>query len=333
MQKTLKILIYDPNPNDGAGFCRTSIPFNSLRKFGVEISFTNDPSWAQIQANDLLFLHRPIEDKLIGAMEMAYLFGKPVWTDFSDNYREVTPDHPMYRQIRAKIELMDKITAASTVFTVHQETMLETFPKAIVIPHGIPDEFLKWRKAPKFPKKKVICWRGSDTHTGSITQYASQLVKLSNEFPEWQWKFIGYTPWQLSEIKYQSSLPFIPAPAFWHKLSNESPAILVVLHADNQFAKDRGTEAGDEAAFAGSTLIAPNWDHWKIPGSINYTPNGDITEAIRKAIHEAEMEPMRHQERIDRAWSHAQQNLVSIQNEKRIEILMKLCPWWSPKKD
>lgn len=325
-----KILAVTNNPLDGAAICRV----NAFKTLGAAKSLiTNTPSWKQVADSDVIFVHRPVKESDFGLIELAKKAGKKIWLDIDDDYLNVPNDHSAFSyyqkpEIRENIE---KATELSDVITVSNNNLRDKHTeKTFLTACSYSGEYLK-KLNQKFPKKQLrVCWRGSQTHRKSLLEYGPQIVSLSIKNPEWEWYFLGDSPWMFSnEMKAKKIVvnpDWLDTDTMLNYIQAISPAIQIMPLTDNHFTRSRSNMAWMDGLTGGAVTIAPNWEHWKVPGVINYESKEDFEAKTSKAMQDIE-NGISFDKEVKAGWDHMLENYTfEAINKVQEKVLQFLFP-------
>lgn len=339
----LSLLILDPNPSDAPGFLRSSDPFCRLRKdfpnsyrlmYGKDV-VGNEHAWQAILQADVVFMHRPVGPAALQTAETVKTLGRKLWVDFDDDLLNVPTDHPNYFHFNdpVTVETQKKILGLADIVTVHQETLAEVLrpycKRLKVIPHAVPDEFLEWRQEPQLPRRKLISWRGSNTHDRALRAFEPEIVKVAKANPDWEWLFVGYIPWHIVEkmegVKCHLVPRWLTPVEYYQTIHAEQPAIQIVMHEDIPFSKARGNEAWLEASFAGASILAPDFPTWQEPGVFRYGSKKEFRTKLQNLVNHYDQHPHSLTANVKTAWTYIKKNCLTSQvNKLRVQTLKEL---------
>lgn len=321
------ILAVTNNPLDGAAICRV----NAFKTLGAAKSLiTNTPTWKQVADSDVIFVHRPVKEGDFGLVELAKKAGKKVWLDIDDDYLNVPTDHPSFSYYQ-KPEVRDgieKITEIADVITVSNDNLRDKHTdKTFLTVCSYSGEYLKGISQ-KFPKKQLrICWRGSQTHRKSLLEYGPQIVSLSRKHPNWEWYFLGDSPWMFSdEMKAKQIVvnpDWLDTDTMLNYIQAVSPAVQIMPLIDNHFTRCRSNMAWMDGLTGGAVTIAPNWEHWKVPGVINYESFEITASEVMSKIEDGKV----FKKEVKAGWDHMLSRYTfEAVNEVQKKVLKFLFP-------
>lgn len=254
---------------------------------GIISARSKDVDFATIDHTRLVFVQRPMTSHDVGVLEKAKTIGIPTWVDFDDDYLTIQPSNPhfvTYKKpavqmvFKQALELADVVTCS----TAHLGMRLSQYgaKKVVVIPNSIDPELMgKKRSLPRLlfrPEAKVCFWRGSNTHVEDLQIVAPQMRELISEYHDkgWTFCFLGYRPYFIvDKVKRPDKVVFHSEPEMYRYI-NMVPRLKAQLFwcslEDTDFNRSKSNIAWQEAALAGSCIVAPDLPEWKEPGIANY---------------------------------------------------------------
>jgi hypothetical protein len=221
-----------------------------------------------------------------------------------------------------------KLIARADVLTVTNDVLKAKYeklnPNIVVVPNCFNDRMMNARPEIDPIPKKLINWRGSPTHQKDIAVHMQAILQLCKEFPDWTWNFIGETFWMFSEsmpAKNFVQCPAVDQATYWHLIAQLQPAIQIVPLEDNEFNRSKSNIAWIEGAYAGAACLAPDWEHWRQPGVINYTNPVSFYRKL-KSLMEGKWDLAQLGKN---GWEGVQQKfLLSKVNELRAQLVLSL---------
>jgi hypothetical protein len=254
----------------------------------------------------------------------------PLWLDFDDALLEVPPDNPaynIYAQDSIKQNIIRLCSMADHIsFTT--EALRESFQRHVTLPESsiIPNaynDYLLPLKPPVTSQNSLVFWRGSDSHQGDLLEFAASYHRAMQEFPDYQYLFMGMVPWMLppgATFTYNKGVDIFD---FFPILRNTiRPAIQVVPLIDSHFNRAKSNIAWIEAASVGAVTVAPEWAEWEHAGVFTYNDTESFFTALDAALHlpQDERDSMAHA-----AWLELESNyFLSSINEQRQLLIEKL---------
>jgi hypothetical protein len=223
-------------------------------------------------------------------------------------------------QIVACLEMADVISVSTEFLKNKLQSKLKKKAEIRVIPNAFDE--VRARKEDRDQTQKLILWRGSHTHVRDLMQYTPEMVKLAHDHPDWTWVFVGFNPWMLAEhfprgrMIYQEPVD----PVHYYKLlSDYRPQITIVPLHECDFNKCKSNIGAIEGSFAGSAVLAPDWDEWKLPGVTNYRDRNTFYYGFKKLVDSTNEQ---RKALSAKTWGHIEENLMLSQTNKlRAEIL------------
>lgn len=285
--------------------------------------------WAEIQNVDAIFLQRAFMPDHVQMAHLAKLYKIPIWVDYDDDILAVPADNPThynYEQpaVKQNIEQICKMADIITVSTKALGAKLSKFnPKVLVVPNALNLHLLN-RLDSALPRNKCVVWRGSHCHFADLHEHTNEILAAYNEFPEWGWVFVGYNPtWITKHMDAQKRTRILHFDNdylnFMGNLQRVRGAVHIVplIPCDFNFAKSR--IAHMEASFAGSAVLAPDWEEWQDGRLYRYSGAHEFKERLFTMLGTS-LEELTDANNQDWSWVEAHRTLTKI-NELRKSIL------------
>jgi len=244
-------------------------------------------NWPFISQFDLVFHQRPFSKDSLNVCNYIKQCGIKLWIDYDDNLFALNPENPAYAlynnpEIQNNIKAMLKIADAVSVPTEYLRQAYSEFNKNIyIVPNAFHDLLFK-RPDVMLKRTNNIVWRGPEAHIFDLMSHSKEINKATQEFPEWRFMFMGFSPWFLSDTNNKGNVPSLDIVIYMKTLLEMAPSCLHVPLADNVFNRGKSNIAYIEASYAGAVCIAPAW--WNAPGSLPYTDDESYYEAIRSVL-------------------------------------------------
>lgn len=273
----MKIVIYSPIPHDGTSFYRAFGPFSNLQRnyYGVEIiNGSNEGfeyNWWTLNPVDIVFLQRPSTMVGLHIIKTAKLCNKPVWIDYDDDYISIpttNPRHNLYAntvrqsQTRECMKLADVITVSTPFIADSIRANVDTKAEIIVIPNAW-DPYLFNTNFNGVERKKIVLWRGGDTHVKDVEIYKEAITKCFDHYPEYDWVFYGHEfDWIIDHaiLKNQSKrlrlYEFTDLMRYFTNCMQLCPEIMIVPLEDNDFNKAKSNISFIEGTLFGASVMA-----------------------------------------------------------------------------
>lgn len=325
-----KILAKTLDPLNGAAICRVH-PLQTLQTAITKVIAA--PTWNDVAECDVLMVHRPVNDHDLGIIKLAKQAGKKVWVDADDDYFFLPKDHQAYsfyekpetkEYIRQSLKLADVVTISNDLLRESFNILNE---KIITYPCSYPStELLKHFKEPLVPHKR-ICWRGSQTHRGSLLEFGPQIAAASEKFPDWEWYFLGDMPWTfVDDIKGKVVVnsEWLNTSDLMMYIHSIQPSIQIMPLKDNHFTRSRSNMAWMDGLCGNAVTIAPDWPHWKVPGVYNYDEVVSFSDRLESLMAFVEG-GNNFSDQLKKAWEHMLENYTfEAVNKIQKEILKGL---------
>lgn len=337
----IKVLPIIPHPDDATSFYRGQLPITSLaHHYKLGLIYSERLSWSTMSLTDVLFLQRPfIAGQHLAAAQLAQKLCKPVWCDWDDDLFSVPEDNPAHSVYSDKgiQEAIATLAAMADVVSVSTRALKDRFdeirkraekPGCIVIPNALSDHFLELRPEPvKEGRRKMIFWRGSNTHMYDLMSVTEPLINTMHQRPDWTIHFLGFNPaWMTRAFSPKqcivgAGMDILDYHTYFGQIQ---PGITIVPLDDSEFTRAKSNIAWIEATWARSQVIAPRFPEWERPGILNYSTHEEFQECLRTAMSEVEMNDTT---RIDASWDFITNFLLlSKTNTLRWDLLKYMCP-------
>lgn len=328
----MKILAVCPNASDATAFYRVLMPLLNLQKTG-EITFeiTDNPSFTQLLACDIVFLQRPCIDIHLGIAEKCKLYGKPLVIDYDDNLFEVQDHNPayhLYSRDNVKNNMSKCVALADHVIVSTQplkEALLPLNANITVVHNALDLSLMPERNVTWDKRRTDIMWRGTNTHQADIASVAPEIARLSHKHTNWRWLFMG-VDYRILEAfmapkTYGYAGVFPEINVFLRKLQNVAAPIHIVPLDDNKFNHSKSNLAWLEATWAGSAVVAPKMPEWELDCIQVYSGAGGLTKAINHLItNSGNIRKLN-----EKSWELIQSEyLIEHTNKKRLAIFQRL---------
>jgi SAM-dependent methyltransferase len=103
--------------------------------------------------------------------------------------------------------------------------------------------------------------RGGGSHSRDIDTYKDAIINIMNDYPEYNWAFMGYWPkWALETLPDERLLlfPYGDLMKYFETLMELKPEIMIVPLEDTEFNKSKSNIAWIEGTLAGAITLAPD---------------------------------------------------------------------------
>ena len=280
-------------------------------------------NWSFITQFDLIMYQRPFTKESLTLCGYVKQCGIKIWLDYDDNLFALNPENPTYYiynnpEIQANIKGMLQLADAVSVPTEYLRQAYSEFNKNVfIVPNAFHDSLFE---RPELPKRtNNIVWRGPEAHIFDLMTFSKEINQATQEFPEWRFMFMGFSPWFLSKTDNKGHIPSLDIVVYYKTLFDMAPACMHVPLHDNTFNRCKSNISYIEASYAGAVCICPAW--WSAPGSLPYTDNASYYEAIRSVLSGEVDKAKLNRE----AWEYIMDVLpLSKVNVQRLEILNSL---------
>lgn len=331
----IKILAMVPEVADTTSRFRAMGPLVAMEKQdqGVQISVGAPEEtyydWPAFSRHDVLFCQRPylpIHSKIIQRAKQQRL---KVWVDLDDHMLAVPEDNRnflLYANTANRAAIIQCAQMADVV-SVPTEALKTVIGEHCINVKLIPNAYddITFGKDPERPKerKKIIAWRGGDSHQRDLFSVRDDVLRTAKENPEWKWAFMGYKPLFITDFLPENqyrAFDFTNTYEYMATIGKLGHRIQIVPLIETRFNLCKSNIAWIEASYAGAETIAPAWTEWSQPGVRPYSPEEPFYDVLQSAIRTGE-DPMRD----DRGWSYIRDNLFLSQvNRLRFELIRSL---------
>lgn len=300
----MRILLHHPNGTDGTSFYRAYGPFNHLvRQFpDVEIvdANTDGIAWHLLGRFDLVYMQRPASKWQRILLDMCKAYGIPVWVDWDDHYFDI-PDSNNRKKYYTEfhIDQVRYVAKNADIVSVTTEYLRDAFlplnKNVIVIPNALDERLFSTRDTlhsglttEQFEsRRKLILWRGSDTHNTDLDYFKEEILELMDETPEYIWGFFGYYPqWAIDHLPSDRiRLYGYDGPVeYLHRLLMARPHLVYVPLEDTPFNRSRSNIGWLEGSYAGARVVMPKWGGWDKCAGFHYADKSEFKDAFYKAL-------------------------------------------------
>lgn len=338
MKKT-NILLICPDTNDSTSLYRGAGPYYALERDneGINILVSdaknmNAGVWPNFQYPHIMVYQRPFRNDDATLIDAAKSFGVKVIIDFDDDLFCVQRDNPvvaLYENPNTKKALVDCCNLADVV-TVSTEHLKNSFikntgadpDKFVVIRNGFDQRWVQhfWNHG---DRKKIVTWRGSNTHRRDCMEVKDAFLQYMKEQPEYKAVMYGWTndvfTYELPfDRYYTSTLPVIAYQKHIHSIHGH---LGIVPLLDNEFNRAKSNIGFIELVSSGHMCIAKNLPEFSNAGAMVYETQDEFYNLLTRFTNdfEASMTVWRNQFR------YLLENLTLKQpNELRLEVIKAL---------
>lgn len=331
----IRVNYASPSIVDSCSFYRGFGPLSELTKAndGFSLYHVNELNWATLNQIDVLSLPRVYEQQTYGALKMAINNFKPVWIDYDDNLFCVPRSNPSFAHFANKESILAQAAELASAITVTTEALYKTYKtynkNTFIIPNAYNDQMFGPLPHHKGPKRKLLVWRGSNTHDEDLVPIADDLVAVvkSPEFSDWKILFIGYNPTYITcrvpadRVLYRDAMDIID---YFRYLPTLNAAMMVVPLADTEFNRCKSNIAWIEGTVMGAAVYASDLPEFRKPGIQNVS-RGTLARTLLEAITQANKNGDFLQERYETSRAFVEENLyLSKVNQLRVDLLRVL---------
>lgn len=320
---------------DTCSFYRGFGPLSQLAKNTEDISIYNisDLNWATLAQLDVMMIPRIYNENLLHGMEMSLNNFKPVWNDYDDNLFCVPRSNPSFHHFFGKEAVLARAAERSSVITVTTEALYKTYRTYNKNTHIIPNAYddCMFGEMPHHTgrRRKILVWRGSNTHDEDLISVADDIVSIVNsaEFSDWKMLFMGYNPAYITcrlkqdRILYKEPLDVID---YFKFMATLNAAIMMVPLVDTEFNRAKSNIAWMEGTLAGAAVFTDDLPEFRRPGC-SIVKKGTWAKTLLEVIRAANSDPSFIQHNNDLSHAYIKENLyLSKVNKLREELVRKL---------
>jgi hypothetical protein len=228
--------------------------------------------------------------------------------------------------VQKNIATIIAMASVVTVTTRHLKEQLDKLnPNIKIIPNAFDNRMLKHEKLDRQKeKRKLVFWRGSQTHQKDLMSVAQEIIGNSHQFKDVTYNFAGYLPWFLTDSMRINSVVATGAmdiPDYFKFLSEIQPGIGICPLYPDVFNQSKSNIFFQESSFAGATSLVPKWAEWEKPGAITYDDHKDFGNKLR-ALCSGEIDLVRQS---NLSWEYVRSELMLDKvNMKRLDIIKEL---------
>ena len=302
--KKFRLLAVGSNNFCAGSFYRGNIPLIELRRELPQLELTclwdlPQSSFHTLREFDGVFVWNPSVPPHLDLIATAKQMRMPIWTDIDDFIFAMPDSNPFKQQkIMAGVfgvaEKCFQMSDFLTVSTPELAKQMAPFNQNISVIENAFNDALLGPLKPKLPpakaRRKTLAWRGGSSHWEDIQKVCGSLEDFYGTYPEWGVLTIGDIPYPLIDgipldnPKRFCSLPWSSVVEYFVNLSKIQPRVLIVPLHDSVFNRCKSNVAWQEAMFANSLVIAPDWAEWRRPGVLSYTGPDDFQRALTQVV-------------------------------------------------
>lgn len=320
---------------DTCSFYRGFGPLSQLAKKVQDVSVYNvtDLNWATLAQLDVIMLPRIYNENLLNGMDMCLNNFKPIWTDYDDNLFCVPRSNPSFHHFHGKEAILARAAERAHVITVTTEALYKTYltynKNTQVIPNAYDDCMFGEIPHHTGKRRKLLVWRGSNTHDEDLISISNDLVDVvnSSEFSDWKILFVGYNPAYLScrmkpeRVLYKEPLDIID---YFKFMTGLNAALMIVPLVDTEFNRAKSNIAWIEGTLAGASVFADDLPEFRRPGC-SVVPKGQWGKTLLEVIRAANADGSFIQYNNDLSRTHIKEHLyLSSVNKLREDLVRNL---------
>lgn len=288
-----RILLVTHKSSNSISFYRSVMPWNQIQKeyddvfvTTIDLSRPTDVfQWDVLSAHDILFISNPIAAKHLDIIRVAKTYGLKTWSDYDDCYLDIPEDDKSFNLVsRGHIGQVVKDclieSDITTVTTEYLKSMLLPYSTRIeVVKNAFPMDLLNENSLSGITQgtHNFVSWRGSEHHARSMKEFSKEITAVAKENPDWTFKFFGYNPDFDFDYTHHEFTELFDS---FYRLKKFSSKIHIVTLFDRPFNRSKSNISFIEGVIAGSVVLAPDWQEWKLPGVVNYSTKEDFQEKL-----------------------------------------------------
>lgn len=313
-----QIIVFSPEEADGCSFYRGLGALGELHR--KDILIRRAPrfiSWSELCDCDLGFMLRPFSSKHVEVAKMIKQ-QMPLWLDYDDDLFSVPESNPSY-ELYSRPEILENLQTLkelADVITVSTKGVQKSFGGHI-IPNAYNDYRLSKIFSPVIREKKVILWRGTESHLGDLL-YFKEEIEFLLDWANAKFVFVGFNPWMLNTVdRNVSYVPSTDIYSYFKILETINPDVLLVPLEDNMLNRAKSHIAWLETARFGTNAVVRFWSEWHKPKTQGYSNKKEFLRAANDAL-------LGDKEDVT-GWNYVQDNLLlSDVNKQRIDIIEQI---------
>jgi hypothetical protein len=323
----VNILFLNYTKNDACAFYRSSGIARSLEKlsgYSITVAQWNEINldWSMISNYDVIMMQRPFTGQSLDLIRFIKMFPRiRLWFDFDDNLLALPPENEAFQLYNENKENIKQIIGLADVISVTTEDLKQSYLPFNSNIHIIPNAFNDsiFHRPELKPREKIVIWRGTKTHIYDLMSNGQAINQACEQFADWQFMFLGYYPWFLSETQNKGFLKGSDIILYFNTLFKMNPAVMQVPLHDNLFNRCKSNIAFIEGVFAGAVSVVPYW--WNIPGALPYSNPNEYYEAMSFILRgEVNIESQNR-----KSWEYIQDCLtLSKVNKLRVELIKSI---------
>lgn len=249
-------------------------------------------SWSLLNRFDIVFMGRPASKWQMDFIRMAKNYGVKVWVDWDDHYLNI-PDTNNRKHIYGpyQTDTIKWIARNADVVTVSSLTLLEEWkqlnPNTVMVRNAMDDQLFDMSDSDKYPREKLILWRGSDTHQADFEEHKEAIIELMNETPDYVWGFFGFCPdWAIDVLPTKRIRQYANDGVIEYikTLASLRPELIYVPLEDIPFNHAKSHIAWLEGTYAGAKIVCPDWEEWGYLSAFKYSGKENFKKFFLAAL-------------------------------------------------
>lgn len=214
--------------------------------------------WEAIMRADVVVLQRPFVQQSVHLAETVRAAGKRLIVEWDDDLSCVpawNPHHKHFVGCKTHLESIARLSDAVTVTTKALATSATEWGATDVriVPNAIDDS---WKTLPKLARRKIVCWRGSNTHSADLeiarpwfqeAKAAGYEVAIFGDAPAWAHELGTFRHFGVADYSNYLTL-----------LNSLAPEKMFVPLVDHPFNRAKSDIAAQECYLIGADLVHNN---------------------------------------------------------------------------
>jgi hypothetical protein len=319
----IRIGIADSHPQNACSYYRGFGPLMKIKELSLRSLDLKNINWLDMNNIDLVYMGRPDNPDFIKLIELCQTMHIPVWMDWDDDILALPSYNPAYKHFESMKNTIKKAISMVDIVTVSTPALVESFKdlnnNIEVIPNAWNDFNFPMQK--KDNNNESILWRGSDTHRDDLLEVLEPMAKVSKNFVNWLFMFIGSNVWYITNyLQKAHNVDGLHMLHYMKLLAESKAAVFQAPLVDNKFNRSKSNISWLEATFSGAAFIGPDLPEFNRPGIVKYNSLEKYQYNLEKLLNSKEYRQKKYKESFD----YIQENLLlSKVNEKRKEIIEK----------
>lgn len=308
----MRLLVLTPTRDDTTSLYRAAGVMKDLQRKMPDLQYDLEDidsikklTWSVLKLYDIVYLQRPYKSQNL----VAYCkdLGIPIWVDYDDNLLELPRINERATEvysndpIRSQLKEIAKMATVVTVSTAELGRYYGQFNKNVkVIPNALDIEYIGPPRE-KVNEKKVIMWRGGDSHRGDVYRFSNQIFPATLRASDWSFLWAGFNfaermAWYFGRDILLDDLadafgnnvyePAKDPTHYFRWIRDIGPRALHFPLEDSLFNRCKSNIAALEGTWSGAVCLVPDWEEWQIPGTIRYNNPVEYGEKLKMILEE-----------------------------------------------